>query len=160
MARPSRRARRFYEHGEQALLVARFRLAFPHLARLLFAIPNGGRRSPREAARLKAEGVVAGTPDLMLAVARGEHHGLFIEMKRADGRGRLSEDQVTQALLLIEQGYLVVACAGHAEAWRRLVMYISPDEAEQEPTSLARQVLRRGGARSPRGVRRSGPRAR
>ena len=47
-----------------------FRLAYPKLARLLFAVPNGGKRGIREAAIMKAEGVVAGVADLLLLIPK------------------------------------------------------------------------------------------
>lgn len=48
----------------------------------LLAIPNGGKRSsPREGARLKAEGVKPGVSDLMLPLRRGGFAGLWLEMK-------------------------------------------------------------------------------
>lgn len=48
---------------------------------LLYAIPNGGSRNPREAKRLKAEGVKAGVPDLHLPVPHRGHAGLWLETK-------------------------------------------------------------------------------
>lgn len=39
---------------------------YPHLRKLLFAVPNGGARSSREGALLKETGVVAGVSDLIL----------------------------------------------------------------------------------------------
>lgn len=48
----------------------------------VFAVPNGGRRARREAARLVREGVRSGVPDLQV-LARPRIVGL--EMKRADG---------------------------------------------------------------------------
>lgn len=62
---------------------------FPEL-RLLYHVPNGGSRNRIEAARLQAQGVKAGVPDLCLPVARGKYHGLYIELKRTRG-GRISE---------------------------------------------------------------------
>lgn len=47
----------------------------------LFAIPLGGKRPPREAARLKAEGAKAGVCDLMLPLRRQNSAGLWLEMK-------------------------------------------------------------------------------
>lgn len=76
------------EHQEQCAVVAWWSVAclgygLPRFA--LFAIPNGGARDSITGARLKAEGVRPGAPDLCLAAAAGPHHGLFIEMKKVDG---------------------------------------------------------------------------
>lgn len=80
----------------------------------LFAIPNGGARHPAVAGKLKAEGVRAGIPDLMLAVPVVECSGLFIEMKSA--RGNLSPDQRLVASYLRDQGYRVAVCRTLEEA--------------------------------------------
>jgi hypothetical protein len=58
-----------------------FRLQYPHLAMLLFAVPNGGNRNAREAGRMKDEGVVPGVSDLILLVPNSHHAALCIEMK-------------------------------------------------------------------------------
>lgn len=76
------------------------------IARVIFAIPNGGRRSKIEASILKAEGVRPGVPDLFLPVARCNAHGLFVEMKAEDGRE--SKDQTEYADQLASNGYAVV----------------------------------------------------
>lgn len=47
----------------------------------LLAVPNGGRRAPREAARLKAEGVKPGVSDLLLPLRRDGFAGLWLELK-------------------------------------------------------------------------------
>lgn len=56
--------------------------------RWLHAIPNGGNRNPETGARLKAEGVKRGIPDLFLPVPRpwNGYHGLYIEVKTEIGR--------------------------------------------------------------------------
>src|SRR5579884_3639771 len=88
-------AQEMSEEEEQIALLQRCRYAEPRCPELglLFAVPNGGFRFQRTAARMKAAGVKPGVPDLFLLVARGCFHGLFIEMKRRQG-GRLSEEQV------------------------------------------------------------------
>lgn len=88
---------------------------------LLYAIPNGGKRSAATAGRLKATGVKAGFPDVGLPVALGGFHGLFIELKRKQTmgkRGRLIGGGSTQAvqetwhIKLQNEGYRVVTCHG------------------------------------------------
>lgn len=77
-------------HDESTLqcqCVKWFRLRFPDLAPLLFAVPNGGARNKVTGAILKGEGVVAGVADLILLVPDGvEFHGMCIEMKTPAGR--------------------------------------------------------------------------
>ena len=53
---------------------------YPDLSKM-FAIPNGGARHIAVAAKLKAEGVKAGIPDVCLPVARGGFISLWIEFK-------------------------------------------------------------------------------
>lgn len=54
---------------------------WPCLDVAFFHVPNGGARSPRQAAVLKKAGVRRGIPDLVLAYPAGPYHGLFIELK-------------------------------------------------------------------------------
>ena len=74
-------------------------------ARSAFAIPNGGRRNPREAARLKAEGVTAGVLDVFLPKARGGCHGLWLEFKA--GKSSPTIVQAERADALVRDGYAV-----------------------------------------------------
>lgn len=101
------------------------------LACLIAAVPNGGHRHIRTAVNLKATGVRPGFPDLILPVAAGGFHGLFIEMKRTklkpkrDGsRGGMSEDQIWWQNELQFQGYLAVTCYGWEEAWTVIRGYL------------------------------------
>lgn len=91
--------------------------------RLMHAIPNGGSRHPVEAARLKAQGVKAGIPDIFLPVASGGYHGLYIEMKRKKG-GRISVDQQQMIDALRAQGYRVEVCKGAEEASKTIKEYM------------------------------------
>jgi hypothetical protein len=52
----------------------------------LYAVPNEGKRSGRNGARMKAQGLSAGVPDLVLAVPRGQYGGMYIEMKTKSGK--------------------------------------------------------------------------
>lgn len=69
------------EHQMQVACVNWFRMQYRKYQLLLFAIPNGGHRNRIVAAKLKAEGVVAGVADLFLSVPSNRFFGLYIEMK-------------------------------------------------------------------------------
>ena len=92
------------EHALQVACVNLFRAMYPEYAGLLFAIPNGGYRTPTTARYMKAEGQLAGVPDIFLAVSRNKRHGLWIEMKNGKA-GRVSEAQTEMMKRLWEQGY-------------------------------------------------------
>jgi hypothetical protein len=97
-----------HEHGLQVECVKWFRLAFPKFKDVFFAIPNGGARNVITAKNLKDEGVLAGIPDLMLAVAKHGFNGLFIEMKY--GSNKPSEEQKERIAALKAQNYEVSVC--------------------------------------------------
>lgn len=81
---------------------------------LLFAVPNGGLRDKGTGRRLKLEGVLPGVPDLFLPAARQGFHGLFIEMKSA--QGRVSEEQKATIEALAINGYRVHVARSANEA--------------------------------------------
>lgn len=106
------------EAQEQTALIKwsqqpKVRTAYPEL-KLLFHIPNGGRRDAVEARHLKAMGVKAGVPDLFLPVPSGHYHGLWIEMKSEKGRTRSEQDWWLAELS--KQGYAACVCHGWKEA--------------------------------------------
>ena len=109
-----------HEDDEQAALFD-WAAFFPKL-KFMFAIPNGGNRNPREAARLKRQGVKPGVSDVFLPIpkttAGGHYHGLFIEMKRRkkDGRSQVSPAQKEFKIEVIRMGYRCVICYGAGEA--------------------------------------------
>ena len=76
----------------------------------ILAIPNGSQRSRTTGAKLKAEGVVAGVPDLLVPA-----WSLWIEMKRADG-GTTSAVQKDWHRYLESIGHTVLICAGFLQA--------------------------------------------
>lgn len=94
----------------------------------LFAIPNGGKRNPREAARLKAQGVRAGVPDIFLAYPKAGHSGLFIELKRPIVKGEakptVSDEQKLWLLRMTEAGYKTAVCYGWHEAREQILTYM------------------------------------
>lgn len=110
------------EEQSNLILWTQTQKKYPEL-RLLFHIPNGGKRSKSEAARFQAMGVKPGVPDLFLPVARGGYHGLFIEMKRQKG-GRVSDHQRKWMEQLERNGYRVELCCGMQEAKEALEEYL------------------------------------
>ena len=95
---------------------------WPELA-AMYHIPNGGSRNKAEAARLKAQGVRAGVPDICLPAARGCYHGLYIELKRRNG-GRVSEAQREWIEYLENAGYCARVCHGWDEARETIEKYL------------------------------------
>ena len=90
----------------------------------VFHIPNEGRRSTRNGARLKAEGLKPGVPDLCIPVPRGGYHGLFIEMKDVNGRAP-SHAQMEWLELLNANGYAAYWAKGADAAIRLIERYLS-----------------------------------
>ena len=113
------------EGEEQAMLFSwaqMFAYRYPEL-KLMFHIPNGGKRSKVEAARFKKEGVKSGVPDIFLPVARGKYHGLFIELKRLE-KGRVSSAQSDWIPALREQRYAAEVCKGWVAASALIEKYL------------------------------------
>ena len=69
------------EHDLQSSCKAWFDSEYPDLAPLLFAVPNGGKRSVSEGQRLKHEGVVPGVSDMILLLPRCGSNALCLEFK-------------------------------------------------------------------------------
>lgn len=97
------------------------RLGAPESA--LLHIPNEGTQSTVRGRQQKMLGVRKGCPDLFLCVARGGHHGLWIEMKRRRG-GRVSPEQATFMEQLREQGYACEVCRGADDACKAITAYM------------------------------------
>jgi hypothetical protein len=116
---------RHEEDNEQAALfrwAAYMRGTWPELERM-FHVPNGGSRNKAEAARLKAQGVRAGVPDICLPVARGCYHGLFVELKKREG-GRVSKEQREWIEYLEGAGYCARVCNGWDAARETIERYM------------------------------------
>lgn len=98
---------------------------------VLFAIPNGGKRSLKTAMQLKREGVQPGVPDIFLAVPARHHYGLFVELKRPKGPG-VSAGRPTQAqrevmASLMARGYCCRVAYGFTEARQVIERYLGKE---------------------------------
>jgi hypothetical protein len=116
------------EHQEQVRFVSAVRCFYPQV--LIFAVPNGGKRDPKEAKRLVDEGVKAGVSDLFVAEAREGYNGLFIEMKRSKG-GKVSEKQENFMEAATARGYKCIVSYGAEEAFRDLQYYIGVSDNDR-----------------------------
>lgn len=117
------------ESAEQKKIVQWWALAcrrYKLPEKILFAIPNGGRRDAITGARLKAEGVRAGVPDLFLAHPCNEFHGLFLELK-AKG-GRLSDEQKEFLQIAQVAGYATAVPVGFVEAKEVIEKYLNTEK--------------------------------
>ncbi len=106
------------EHAEQVEVVRWLRAA-----RICFAaIPNGARTSISVARRLKAEGLEAGAPDLLIFDApptAPDLRGVALEMKAPDA-GKPSPEQLAWQEKLAARGWKTLVCYGAAEAFEAL----------------------------------------
>lgn len=128
---PEKLAESGTEHGHQAAFfcwaaLPEIRQVYPVL-RFMFAIPNGGLRHPATAGRLKAEGVKAGVPDILLPVTRVRWAGLFMEMKKKKG-GRVQAEQTEYHEFLTGQHYCVTVCYEWTTAVETVTSYLNTGE--------------------------------
>lgn len=91
---------------------------------LMYHIPNEGKRTRAGGGRMKAEGLKKGVPDICLPVARGEHHGLYIELKR-EKNSKVTREQLEWIEALVNQGYVAAVCRGCGEAIDLITGYLS-----------------------------------
>lgn len=82
----------------QSACVRYFRLRWPKLAGVFFAIPNGGSRNPIEARNMKVQGTLSGVADLILLKPSNGYGALCIEMKAKTGRQSESQKQFQEAV--------------------------------------------------------------
>jgi hypothetical protein len=108
------------EHQEQVLFVQWFRLTYPGV--LINATPNAAKRSMRTAGMMKAEGMVAGIPDLFIPA-----WNVWIEMKRRQG-GKLSPEQKRIIKYLKANGATVHVCKGADEATQVVIDFYAKHE--------------------------------
>ena len=96
------------EHRLQVACVQWFHYQYPKHAHNLFAVPNGGKRDKVTAAKLKAEGALAGVADLILLIQSKGYGALLIEMKTSSGRQADSQKAWQKAIE--KDGYKYVIC--------------------------------------------------
>jgi|SaaInlStandDraft_3_1057020.scaffolds.fasta_scaffold14153_3 hypothetical protein len=110
------------EHLEQVKLIRWVNLQADEKVKMIYAIPNGGHRSKSQGAKLKAEGVTAGIPDLHLPIPSKGYGSLYIEMKY--GSNKLSKIQKDKIEMLRNYGNLCMVCYSFEEAKKTILEYL------------------------------------
>lgn len=90
--------------------------------KMLHTIPNGGKRHRVVAAKMRAEGQLAGVLDYYLPAARQGFHGLYIELKSMGGVP--SPEQIAFANAVRAEGYRAEFCKGWEHAWAVICDYL------------------------------------
>ena len=112
------------EENEQATLFrwASYAQTQHEELKLMYHIPNEGKRSAAMGARLKAEGLKAGVPDVCLPTAHGGYIGLYIEMKVKPNKP--TEQQKQWLRDLRGAGHFTAVCYTWEEAKNLIEEYI------------------------------------
>lgn len=100
---------------------------------LVCAIPNGGKRTKRQGAWLKAEGLKPGMPDTWFSIPTYTYPGMYIEFKKPGGK--LTPAQKKRFPLLIAQGYKIEICYDWIIARDIFIHYIKDARCTILPSS-------------------------
>ena len=118
-----------------------FRLQYPSLSLLMFAVPNGGKRDAKTGARMKYEGSIRGVADLILLIPKKGFASLCIEMKTPHVKGKRagtqSDEQKEWQALVEKYGSVYVVCHGLIEFINSVCYYLKAD-----PQPYINNVLR------------------
>lgn len=127
------------EHQEQVVYISWFKRQYKKYEKAIFSNPNGADISGYSTKglsiktvkavkmnKMKDEGFKPGVSDVQLTVSRGGYHGLWIEMKRANGKEKdVSDDQMAHIILMRELGHKAEWAAGAEEAIRITKEYMT-----------------------------------
>ena len=98
------------------------KLKYPKAYALTFAVPNAGKRTARQGAYMKAEGLKPGVPDIIMMIPKNGFHGLCMEYKTL--KGKPTKAQLEWLGLLGGQGYRAVLCKGLEAAKEEIEAYL------------------------------------
>lgn len=130
------------EQKLQIAVINYVRMAFPDV--LIFAVPNGGKRSLIEAALMKKMGVLAGVSDLLLFWGGG--HGA-IELKRPDKKAVMSDSQIAFSEIWTKRGGKFACCnsldgvEAALKSWGLTTRYHTPRHLDATGRQMLQQVV-------------------
>ena len=90
--------------------------------KLMYHVPNEGKRSAVTGARMKQAGLKPGVPDVCLPTAHGGYVGLYIEMKVKPNKPTENQKQWLRALR--EAGHFTAVCYTWEEAKNLIEEYL------------------------------------
>lgn len=120
------------EAKEQAVLYRWFCLQYPKYRRSWSYSMNGSCWFPgatklqriKMISHFKSQGMQNGEADFKILVARGDFHGLVIELKAAKGKHKLTVEQAEHLGYMGSQGYMAVCCKGGEAARETIKSYM------------------------------------
>ena len=134
-----RKPQRHEESRLQEACVTWFRLQYPKLTLLLFAVPNGGSRTRRtivragrvityspEIQQMKKEGLTPGVADLILLKPSSGYASLCIEMKKTEKGSQQRESQKIWQQAAEQAGNKYVVCRTLEEFMKVVNEYLEP----------------------------------
>jgi hypothetical protein len=112
------KAKRVISHDEadiQADFFDKLKLFFPTLPdKLIFSVPNGGSRDPREAKNMKRQGVKPGISDVILLIPKKGFASLCMEFKTEKGKQSPDQIEFQRQAEMCGSKYVVVRSVGTA----------------------------------------------
>lgn len=93
----------------------------PELKYIILHIPNEGKRSHSYGKRLKDMGMLSGVWDLFIASARHGYNGAWIELKSANGKLTVTQQEFGQNMM--KQNYFTGLCKSIDEAIELIKWY-------------------------------------
>lgn len=116
-----KKSRRYPESDLQQNIISELGLRYPRIRKMTTATGAGGKRNAREAARMKAEGLTAGFPDLVIYIPAQEWDGYFCELKAVGKKPNPAQRE--KIALLQARGYYVCVCDNANDFWKSLEEY-------------------------------------
>lgn len=103
----------------------------------LYHVPNEAKRTKTTASVLKAMGLSAGVPDLILDYPAGAYHGCRIELKH--GANKPSVHQIEWLTRMQDAGYFTAICYESDAAIRVLQKYLRLQDGQEMRFDLRRK---------------------
>jgi hypothetical protein len=104
------------EHWEQCFVLHFFKINYPDIYDMMFAVPNAGKRGRTEGPKMISQGLRSGIPDIFVDIATDPYHGLRIELKKTLGStSDVSDNQWIWIEKYEKRGYMAGVAIGYRE---------------------------------------------